>query len=829
MSFSLLSLTALTLAALAPSFVGREAVYPKAGDVFPDLGSVDTSANYYQKWQPEAYGVKRVGDRDFLIHGKEEWGYRGTTYNTFDADTFRFSVDLSALPGNVAAFVLLSPNACDFVGGGGGGSCILSMDMVKSPSDSSNFIVTLTAGGDHNVSVAGYGDGAWPVDGAYSGASITAADGVIAVSFQNNGASTTVAVNDKTYTVDSSVLYAKLGTSAHTGMYASLGQFNGNGYGDIRVNYWGDATEDAYYSATGLYGVAKKGISDLQTAVDGGLDTLDKLQAAKTIRGGITLTGLHSFDVTYLKPKLDVLDTALANAATALGGEAVLADYEDELAKLTNLDANLVDKASIDAALAQVEVVNVKKEAASVQTMSATYTTDQAAKLTSLNSAFDAEIVKIKAAIKAFYAIQVTAYSEAAKALVTAEDINAAKVLRSAIPTEYNSYLSDDDLSAMNTLIAGADGLVDALGHAAIDGWTIGAGAYVVKDGDKMGIDLTASTGTTGQDYLQSSGVYYGKERLSAANFSFTIERKLWSTKGSSWFSFGIMEKSEIFNSTDNTDCQNNKGVFFLVTSIGNQKLKAELYTMSLTCNRFFDAVQSVTAEIPLSGDLTVSFAEIKKEISGVTDTYWVPSFNGVPLDGNNIKATKLKSCLGTDKSGYFYMASTDVDPKNPYVYNLVDVNGHKPFDATLVNGSAVAPTSSDAALGYDLSKGGDLIVNLDSQGQALTEVKLGETILTSADYTYDAAAKKLTIKASTLAKLAVGNVTLKVSTAGGSVSVAISVSKSAVTSTPTTSSNGSNTGGCGGCGGTIDGSIAASVITLFGLAGLAFRKKHLR
>jgi hypothetical protein len=345
---------------------------------------------------------------------------------------------------------------------------------------------------------------------------------------------------------------------------------------------------------------------------------------------------------------------------------------------------------------------------------------------------------------------------------------------------------------------------------------------------------LTASTGTTGQDYLQSSGVYYGKEKLSAANFSFKIERKLWSTKGSSWFSFGIMEKSEIFNSSDSLDCQNNKGVFFLVTSIGNQKLKAELYTMSLTCNRFFDAVQNVTAEIPLSGDLTVSFAEVKKEISGVTDTYWIPSFNGVPLDGNNIKATKLKSCLGTDKSGYFFMASTDVDPKNPYVYNLVDVNGHKPYDATLVNGSVAAPTSSDTAVGYDLTKGGDLVVNLDSQGQALSEVKLGDTVLTSADYTYDAAAKKLTIKAAALAKLAVGTATLKVSTAAGSVSVAINVIKSGGTSTSSgsissTSANGGTSGGCGGCGGAVGGSIAACAIALIALAGLTFRKKHLR
>ena len=833
MSLSVLSLTCLALAAISPSFVTKGGPQKIADVVFPEVGSVDPSANFYQKWQPDSYGVKRTGDREFLVHGKEEWGYRGTTYNTFNGDDFRFSLDLSRLPGNVAAFVLLSPNACDFVGGGGGGSACLSMDMVKSPSDPTNFIVTLTAGGDHNTSIAGFGDGAWPVDGAYSGSSITSSNGVVAVSFQNNGTTTQVAVNEKTYTVDSSVLYAKMGTS-HTGMYASMGMFNGapGAYGDIRVNYWGDAAEETYYSSTGLYGMAKQGIADLSVAVNAGLTTLSDLKAAKAIRETISLTNLHDFDVRYLKPNLDILDAALAQAAVDLGGEALLADYEDAVAKLTTLDASLSDATGIDAALAQVDFVNAKKAAASVESVVASYTTDQNDKLASLNGLFDAEMNKIKAAITTYYAAKVNAYTAATSNLVTVQDINNARILASAIPTKYNSQLNDLDLIAFNQQIAAADEKIEALGHAAVEGWDIGSGAYMAKNGDKMGINLAANSGTSGEDHLTSSGVYYNKEKLSASDFSFTIDRKVWSTLSTSWFSFGLMEKSDIFNNADNLDCQNNKGVFFLLTSIGNGQVKAELYTMSLTCNRFFDAVQSVSLIIPLEGNLTVQFAEVQKEVSGITETYWIPSFNGVPLDGNNIKATKLKSCLGSDKSGYFYMASTATSPEHAYVYDLVDVNGHKPYEASLSNMAVAAPTTSDTTLSYNTAVDGDLSVNLDTKSQALTAVKIDDSVLGANDYTYDATTKKLLVKAAKLQTLSNGAHVLTMTTAGGSVTVTLNVtsgtSSSSSTSEPNSSTSQGNTT-TGGCGGSITGSIVVSGLALVGLAGLAMRKKHVK
>lgn len=805
-----------------------------AANVYPEVGSIDASANYTELWTNKNYGVTRSGDRKMLITSTPDFGVRGTTRNSFDADTFGFSVDLTDTVANHALTVTLSPTQCDYFYPFGTGK--INLDVVKDPSDETSFLVTLANGTiDHNKSITGFGDGVWPTDGAYSGAVVKATDCIVNVNFANDGTNTVVTVNEKSYTVASSLLYTSFSTPDHAGQYAMFGMMNGtsSAHEHFIVNSVGDDAEDTYYSATGKFGTGKAVIEDLETKIAAGLTTVETLNAAKDTWAAFVKGDLHDFDQTYFSARISAIETALHDATVTLGAEAVIQDYEKNLEQLIALDEGIGtgDLAKVDACMAKKDMVLEKQKLAKDETMAATFTEAQAARVTAADAKFVTEQGKIGTRAGYFYEASVNAYSDKVAAIKTIEDVNEATKLRAGIVGKYSYYFGEEALTAINSKITAADEKLATVGHATPDGWAAGSSSYTIKDGDKMGVSLAGSS--IGEAVADTAGIFYEKEKLSVSDFSLTINKKQWSKKTTSWFSFGLMEKPEMFSAADDISVQDNKGVFFLLT-YGDGQIKAELYLMSLTCNRFFDAVQSSTIRIPENVDeLKISFAEVDKEISGVSDTYWIPTFNGAAMDGNNIKAKKLKTCLGTEKTGYLYMASQDTDANNSYTFDITDINGHKPYDASLVK--AIGPTSDKLTPSYVIG-GGDLVLNYTSNGNAITKVTLDGTEIASTNYVLDDAAKTLTIKASALANVKVGTSTIVVESAGGNLTYTLAVTSGGTTSSSTpgsTSQGGGTSGGSseggksGGCGGAIAGTALVSGLALVGVTLLASKRKH--
>jgi hypothetical protein len=782
-------------------------------------------------------GTKRYSDRGYLVTTPSGYGWRCSFKRTYDfTKFFEFKIDLAAMPGDHTALLMISDSGTDPYIDGNGSK--LSMDLVKSPLDSNDYALTLTTGA-HNTSITGteWPTTAWSGNSAYTGLELTNCDGVLDITFTVNGDNVAVGVNGTSYAVPKATLFANLAGADLSKLYVAFGSMNGgNNLDKFDIQKIGDANDEVYYGETGDYTVQKGYISELTTKTTAAIDTIDKLNEVKAIKAKVNFDLLKDYDVNYLKPAYDAAIVIIDQATIALGNEAIISDYKDVAdAFVAATDGEIKTTTVIDAALTKYAAI-ADKEAWVDGITNATEA--QQEEIKTLKASVATAYTKLTDAIIAYYKASVEAFETATADLSTIEKLNSALQVKTLIVSSYRSYLSEEDQATYDGKLTAAYKKITEKGQAAPEGWTIGNRAYTIKNDTKMG--LLSSNGLWGETQLDvenTNALIYSKEKLSATDLTVDLDIKNWSTVDGAWFSIGLMEHPGYFSTAEDDSVQNNKGIFFLLRSnVGNTSINIDTYILTLTSNRFFDGELATKVDIPMADHLTIKFEEITQEVAGVTDTYFVPSFNGTKLDNDHVKASKIKASLGTDKSGYLYLGSNAATATSPFMFELTNVNGHNPYEASLIK-TYTAPTSTATSAEYVVGSAKDLVVNFDAKGEDVSEVKVGDKTLTSDQFVYNDTAKTMTIKAAALTSFAAGvNKNLVITTKGGSVTIAItfkaaeatSSSVPPTTSTPTTSSSeqGGSTGG-NGCGGAIAGTVAASAIALGAVLVLARKRKH--
>ena len=127
----------------------------------------------------------------------------------------------------------------------------------------------------------------------------------------------------------------------------------------------------------------------------------------------------------------------------------------------------------------------------------------------------------------------------------------------------------------------------------------------------------------------------------------------------------------------------------------------------------------------------------------------------------------------------------------------------------------------------YTVDKGSDLVVEVDTHGEAITSLRMGANEILPQYYEIDGTT--LTIQAEGLASFGTGRMNFILTTPGGTVGFIVTIVDPSVTpetSTPTSTSSAEPAPSGGGCGGSIAAASIVSIIALSGVALLAFRKR---
>jgi hypothetical protein len=645
-----------------------------------------------------AVGTLRFGDRDYAMTFPSAYGQRATFTRSFDfTDSFNITFNLNDMTQDHTALLMISTSKQDpYIDGNG---AYLSMDLVRHPTDPNNYCLTLTTS-THNTSITGteWPTTAWSGNSAYTGLELTGVtDNELTIEFSNlSETNAVVTVNGTSYTVPSATLFASFPSGSDmTQIYVALGVMNGNSslLDHVVISDVGDADDEVYYGATGDYTVQKGYIDQLAEAVAAGLETIEKLNAAKAIKANIDLTKLYDYDQNYVQASYDASVAALDAATLALGNDAVIADYKDAVDALkTAIALDLTVEANVDSAIAKADEAAAKKEAVAALT---DLTTDQTSTIATIDADYDTAYATLKTAAAKLYTDSVDAFAASTDDLSDTDKIAAALLLRSGILNKYSSYLSEEDQATYGDKVSAANALLAAK-QTAPDGWSLGNRGYYAADGDALGYVSSGSLwGDSQLDTTNTNAIIYTKEMLSSSDFSITFDIKKWSTVDGAWLSFGLMEHPGYFSTAEDDSVQNNKGIFFLLrANVGQSEINVDGYITTLTSNRFFDAEMPTKMDIPFSDTLTVTFNEVEETISGVTETYWVPTFNGQAMDTDHIKATRIKTSLA-NKEGYLYIGTNDASDVDPFVIDVTDINGHKPSDASLIKSGDDTTTSS--------------------------------------------------------------------------------------------------------------------------------------
>ena len=654
-------------------------------------------------------GARRYSDRGYLISTPSNYGRRFTFSKSFDfTNTWEMTIDFSAMGLDHIALIMFSTTYMDpYINGNG---ALLSMDVARSSLSSTNYMITLTTGA-HNTSIAGtdWPTTPWSGDAAYTGLETNIEDNVVAIKYTIGASNTTVSVNGMGYSIPNSVLWANFPTGTDMSkLYISFGTMNGNDQLDyIDIQKIGDATDEIYYGPEGTYGITLANLVNLEAMVAEGIDTIDKLNAAKAVRDAIVLDALYSHDKNYLNARYTECVNAINAATATLGNEAIIADYADVVNAFdAAANADLTVKNNIDIALSKYNAIAEKKAAVDAIT---DLTEEQLAQVNALTATVTADYEIVVAAAQTLYKGKTDIYSLACEDINNAEELAAAAKLRVDIPTEYFGFLTAEDQEIYGDKIAHANQRLKDVGQNPAEGWSIGQRGYTIANGDKLGyVSKDGWMGETQLDLVNTNALVYQKEAIPANNFSIEIDVKSWSTCEGAWLSFGIMQNPGYFTAADNDSCQLNLGVFFLLrANVGQSLINIDAYVNTLTCNRFFDAELPTKVDIPFADHLTITFKDVVTEIAGVEETYWVPTFNGVAMDADHVKASTIKTALNAQKTGYFYAASSGANIGNPFVLEITDINGHKPYEASLFPAGEQpgVPTSSEQS-----DSGGDPI-----------------------------------------------------------------------------------------------------------------------
>lgn len=795
---------------LASSLVSRATFATKAegGDPYdnlPESGSVPADSYFANAWYQDI-GTRRLGDRELLTIQRSDWGCRGNFINrTFDATSFEITLELSKL---------LPRTGIQLIFGSAPGSYAtestrqMVMDVIVGEAVPGSYIITTSVSGAHNVSIPEFNDGKqWADDANFTGVQVETTDFTVALKIEKKNESfTDIHVNDIVTTVSNSALYPLFEDPTVSNI--SLGLFNNSGaMQPLVIKSVGDATDKVYFGETGDFTLVKKGLADLQNAK---LDTLEEVKAAKDDYDILAnkYAALYAHDRAYFQAEFTVVTDLINEAIARVGNKLAVILLSENLAVLEESIKDLTTVEAVDAAIAAHDLYLATKTTIDVETLEA----DDLASLENIEAKFATALALLEKGKVDVYEASLKAFEDKVKRLEGNADILEAQTLRAAIPTKYNALIEEAKANAFMERLAAADQALQENTSLKHDNWVQGATTNVVTKQDGS-LDVTTYGAAIDTVREQSSGIFC-KEQISASKFELDLNISRLPSKNGSWITMGIMEKPDMWIYAETDLVQENKGIFFLITYINSETLGVQAFLCSLTSNRFYDSNLTQTITIPMAKDVKVKFFEETVTVAGVTDTYFRMSFNDVTFDQENISAKKLKTIFGTEKSGYFFIASSGFSASNPAQFSLKAINGKSPT-ANTIKGDDAAPSSSDTTKTF-VKGSGNLTFNLVTS--ELQSVKVDGTVLGSDKYGY--ANNTLTIQSSYLETLSEGNHTIEAVCKNGTITWMVSVQGSG--DKPVTPDAPKS-----GCGGSIvAGSIIVSTIAVAGLVAVALKKR---
>lgn len=822
-----ISIFALGLLAFPFAFVRNVKVTQAIGDYsnIPGKGEVSEDSYYINSWF-DTVGARRISDAGVIVSDQPGWGYRGKiSGKKFDLKSFYFAFDVSNLP-NYGTLMVMIAN-------GEGSYCnsednMMSIDIVKHSTLANTFCMTVdTHSKSHAVSLPGFTDGTeWADDGTYKGITLEAVDGVISFKIQAvSGTTSNIIVNnDRVFPVENDDLFALCSDS--TAGYVAIGSYSGSARYSFIINEIGDAATTEYYASGAFYQV-KNGLTQLE-AMNYSTATNEVVLNAKLQYDALPVSDLYRWDVAYFQARLTAAKAALDAALLERGNEIQLDLLENKVQALTTATASLDTVAKVDSALAAKDACDEVIGVVNGLTLS----DSQTVRFNGLLVTYNEKVGLINAGIEAVYEAAVAAYeAKAAAGLQSGLEYSESLTLRNAIPYKYNTYISVAKAEAFDARVQAASDTIEASTTLTHDNWIQGTNARVITTANGT-IDLVSSGNFNTRTPQESTGVFL-KEALNVLDFELKFKVLQIPEATGSWLTIGFMQNCEpwIHSGRDVTE---NTGIFFLLTRVDSSTMMVEAHLNTIACTEFFDSTLVQTITTPFNAEVTLKFTTEQKTIAGVTDTYFVMSFNDVKFEQDVITSRKIKTAIQAvngQQKGYLQVGSSGYSKYNPAVISILEINGFSPLAASVAKQQAEhqQPTSTTTSVTFiSGSQNGKATFNLDLHGEALTAVKVDGAAIAQSNYSFDS--NKLILNNAYCNTLSSGDHTVVAETSGGNISWKLTVvggseGQGGNEGEDTPSEQPSKKKGCGGS--IIATSAIISAVSLLGAILMSYKKKE--
>lgn len=767
---------ALLLLALAASMLPggqRNAPTGVAGADYSSLPNVgEHSADSYVGNAWAAYtGSKRVSERSVMVNQISNWGARGSLVNrTYDISSFEVSIDLTQVIGKNTLIMTFGSKEGSYPTDS---AHQLNFDFVSDSSDITKFLITCSNDKSaHNTSIPGFSDGqTWADDANFTGVTTTAPDHIVTIRVEKTTEmNSTIYVNEVGYLVNNTDLYKNFVDSMNS--YITVGTINKpNAEVAYQINYVGDASDLVYYGENGNFTKVKEGIASINNNKADLFQTIEGVLEAKETFDALPYKDLYLHDRNYFKSDYNQLKNEINAKLDEKGAEVYIKVFEKNVVDLEALLPESNTEAGIQAAIAKRNEAEESLKSIDATTLGSLQTTYDG-----LVARFETAKTTIKTNAPIVYRIKLDAFKTAVDNLASIQDMKNAFELKANLLNNLLSEMDEDQANALNAELDAANTILMGKTQLTKGNFTQGASAYAyASENDELGMLLVGNS--MGIAKNEGSGLFL-EEELAANNFTMEMNISNLPVASGSWMTFGLMEKPELFVFAESAETQNNKGIFFLLTRKNSTTISIQSFMISLTSNRFYDGALGQLLEIPFNENITFSIKEVKKTIAGVEDSYVDIRFNDQALDQEIIKASKLKTVYGKALKGYLMFGSSNASLRDPVVATVKSINGVSPFAQSHGVKENLTPTSTDSSKTFQLGTTSDVNYKLDTKGQAITEVKMDETVVAAENYTY--ADGTFTLKNDYLNTLSEGEHTIKVSTAEGSVSWTLTVVKGA-------------------------------------------------
>lgn len=753
---------------------------------WPEFGYYDPATGFVQS--SNSYGFKRLDDRRTAITSNSAWGSRCYFGYSFSIESFEVEVDLSYFSTGGVAGVGFG-NRGVYVSESGIG---LWADFLKSSSAEGYYIVTLGRGSDstsrgedalaHNYSLPEWTADNLATSGSYQGRGVYTDDDTLTFGWVVNGDEVEVYVNDQSVTFEKDYLFKYMTGDEFYFMYAGGVSQTTRKTEYTVINHLGDAEALAYYDEdTGAYYEAKKAVDAFvaATAETTEFDDIDEFVTLYTQKDtvGVCFNNLlYDFDEVYLRETFDpALETLLANGLAQFGDSlyvSLLDYYVTYLEDVT--DGGLETEEELFALMAQIDTVMEILEALE----NATLTEAEENEARALIERYAAINQDINALADALYTDLVQNVIDLMTNAKTVDEVYQAEVAYLTLSTTFDSYVSESVLDNMTASLASAREafLAKYSGDAVaeINGWRNGSTSQnrVIEEDD--GIGLVAWTGISAgtQD---GGGLLYTREALDVIDFSMTYEVTQLTTK----YAISFMADPTFFSSATDASVAEHTGLTFLITSLSEETASVQPYLIDSECMTFYDGdLGGGSITIPKTGEITLEFKIVQIEEDGAINNYFQFSFNGITSGSYPIKAMDLLNAF-PNGTGYVGIGSQGNDDQTtPVALKIKEVNGKSVVDAESLKADAsiYTPLFGQDAYTYQAESGNNLTIGVDPRLQTDASFALdGETLTATDDYLYTNNST-LTLRASFLYDVEVGEHTLTMTTAMGTGSTTLIV-----------------------------------------------------